>query len=92
MGEPQNLKAVAHLVTAPPQAIPAPQQSRGVPITQKYADGLYYLIGLQFRTAAEAKAFANGLAAFCDRDGKRLFLKRAVAINRDGIGNCSGVN
>jgi hypothetical protein len=64
---------------------------RAVPMTQK-RDGIYYLIGLQFETTAEAEKFAEGLAEFCDREGARLFLKRPLTISRDECGNCSGVN
>ncbi len=48
---------------------------RTVPITQK-RDGIYFLIGLRFETAAEAEDFASGLEEFCDRDGARLLLKK----------------
>lgn len=95
MGEPQNLKTVAQLVIAPssPRAVPTPPSA--IPMTMKYDDGLYYLIGLRFETVAEAEDFANGLAAFSEgftRNGERLFLNTAVAINRDERGNCSGFN
>jgi hypothetical protein len=81
---------------------------RAVPITMKYDDGRYYLIGLQFETAAEAQEFANGLADFIadrgeivsgdirirfrHRDGERAFLKTPAALNRDELGNCAGFN
>lgn len=69
-----------------------PELPRAVPMTQK-RDGVYYLIGLRFETAAEAENFvAEELAEFCDRDGERLFLKKPPAINRDERGNCSGIN
>ncbi len=64
-----------------------PELPRAVPITQK-RDGIYYLIGLRFKTAAEAEKFADGLAEFCDRDGERLVLKKPPAINQD----YSGIN
>jgi hypothetical protein len=64
---------------------------RAVPVTQK-CDGMYYLIALQFDTAAEAEHFASGLEEHCDRDDTRLFLKRPPTITRDECGNCSGVN
>jgi hypothetical protein len=68
---------------------------RATPITMKGDDGIYCLIGLDFETAAEAEHFVNGLSEAvtqCDRDGRRLFLKRPAAIKQDGRGNCSGVN
>ena len=68
-----------------------PELPSAVPITQK-RDGIYYLIGLEFSTAAEAESFANGLAEFCYSDGARLFLKRPPVISQDWRGNCSGVN
>lgn len=69
-----------------------PQLPRAVPVTQKLADGSYKLVALRFDTAAAVEDFAKGLAEFVDRDGERLFLKKAAAINRDERGNCSGVN
>lgn len=68
-----------------------PESPRAIPITQE-RDGTYYLIGLDFETAAEAERFANGLSRFCDRDGARLLFKKPAKINRDEHGNCSGVN
>jgi hypothetical protein len=69
-----------------------PELPRAVPVTMKYEDGIHYLVGLRFETAAEAENFADGLAEFCDRDGERLFLKKPPAINQDERGNCSGTN
>lgn len=68
-----------------------PELPRAIPITVRRDDGVY-LVGLRFKTVAEAEKFAEGLAEFCDRDGEQLFLKRPPAINRDERGNCSGVN
>lgn len=64
-----------------------PPLPRAVPMTH-CADGFRYLFGLRFETVAEAEQCADGLAAFCDRDGERLFLKKTAAINAD----FSGVN
>lgn len=62
-----------------------PQAARAIPMTMS-EDGIRVLVGLRFETAAEAEDCANGLAAFCDRDGERLVLKQAAAINSDFSG------
>lgn len=68
-----------------------PEFPRAVPVTMKNEDGIRYLVGLDFTTAAAAENFAQGLEEFCDRVGARLFLKRPPAVYWDS-GNVSGVN